>query len=79
MTHDLFGPAPEQPTPAKRRAVAKGYAMTPGSGPAGETCGTCANCRRVRGKFFKCALVKETRGTGTDIRFRSLSCARWTA
>ena len=38
-----------------------GYAATPGSGPDGETCGGCGNCKRFdkgKTKFNKCIVIK---------------------
>jgi len=58
-----------------------GYAARPGSGPAGESCRTCA-CLRVSGRtrnYYKCALVKPTGGPGTDIRLKSPACSQWRA
>lgn len=65
-------------------AVAKGYARPPGTGPAGETCKTCAHYCRVQGggsKFPKCALIRFrwTHGPGTDIRAKSPACELWQA
>ncbi|RIA44075.1 hypothetical protein DFR49_2312 [Hephaestia caeni] len=59
----------------KRR---NGYPTLPGSGPAGETCGSCM--RLVRREFartyFKCALT-ETGGAATDIKKSSPACSSW--
>lgn len=57
-----------------------GYATKPGSGPAGETCKTCCHAWRANhgnGHFWKCELVKPTRGPGTDIRLKSPACSMW--
>lgn len=65
----------------KRRSKPKGgYAAPPGSGPEGEFCKTCRHIRRMMGgrkAFPKCALVKWTRGPGTDIRVNAPACSRW--
>lgn len=87
---DLFG-HPDAPVKTdierkreqrRLRERPKGYAATPGSGPAGETCGTCAHCWRsnsgTRG-YHKCKLIRPTRGYGTDILKRSPACSRWEA
>jgi hypothetical protein len=82
---DLFGaeaPDPRELPPKMRRYAVKGYASRPGSGPAGEKCRTCAHARKgnidtAAGGFWKCALVKPTRGPGTDIRLKSPACAYW--
>lgn len=74
MTRDLFGD--EIREPVKTRV--KGYASRPGSGPAGETCRSCARKSRVTG-YWKCSLLKPTAGPGTDIRLKSPACAYWKA
>ena len=58
-----------------------GYAAAPGSGPAGETCGSCGHCRQrtVHGRnFYKCALMMAawSRDRATDIVLRSPACSR---
>lgn len=79
---DLFGPLPvgarpQGPTSGKR----KGYAAPPGSGPAGETCGTCAHHVRRRWSkvHHKCGLMRNVwnNARGTDILVRSPACSRW--
>lgn len=59
-----------------------GYAYPPGSGPAGETCGTCEHCTATGtgGKYKKCELLRAvwTGGPGTDIKLSALACRKWT-
>lgn len=59
----------------------KGYAAPPGTGPKGETCGTCDHILRRRlGKIYlKCgkAEYKWTGGPGSDIRARAPACRLW--
>ena len=74
-------------TPQQRKTVTnrtprpKGDAKPPGSGPANETCKSCAHIRRVatgsRKIFRKCGLLDAhwTRGPGTDIRADSAACS----
>lgn len=60
---------------------AKGlYAAPPGSGPDGETCGSCKHIARSA-KFRKCELVRHkwTHGLGTDIKARAPACSKWEA
>lgn len=61
--------------------VPKGHAWTPGSGPAGETCKTCAHITRNKwGRvYLKCGLTKAkwTHGPGSDIRARDPACKFW--
>lgn len=56
---------------------------SPGSGPTGETCGTCTHLSRIRKAktYLKCALLRAhwTGGPGTDIRARTPACHFWTA
>lgn len=90
MQTDLFGlPIATDQITAKRprpgRPWRGGYAAHPGSGPANETCGSCAH--RVRsmlrsGRVFqKCALMKHawTSGPGSDIKCKTTACNRWVA
>ena len=91
MTSDLFGAPIKNEgamTDAERKRMRrreaerpKGYAAPPGSGPEGETCGSCAHhtTRHWSKTYHKCALIKPTKGPGSDIRVRSPACARWTA
>lgn len=68
---------------ARRKPTPKrGYAAPPGTGPAGETCGTCQHIARTGGgarTYLKCKLMKNawTNGPGTDIRARSAACSKW--
>lgn len=75
---DLFGAeSVERPD---RRNLARGYAAPPGSGPEGESCRTCARAYSIDyhdKRYWKCALVKQTHGLGTDIRLKSPACSRW--
>lgn len=76
---DLFGGE----TAIAREAKDHAHAAPVGSGPAGETCGTCANFRRLdyftsrKKSYFKCKLVLSTHGPGTDIRKRDAACREW--
>lgn len=75
----LFGwEEPMKPQKAKR-GQPKGNAAPIGSGPAGETCGSCKNayCFEYAKRYWKCRLVKPTGGPGTDIRLKWAACARW--
>lgn len=58
-----------------------GYAGLPGTGPAGETCGSCKHLfRNRRAKtYLKCALAqwKWTGGRKSDILARSPACEKW--
>lgn len=88
---DLFGNPviPDGPamSPAERRKatrkepVPRGYAALPGTGPVGETCGSCAHHAVVQHAklYHKCGLMRRvwTGGRATDILVRSAACAKW--
>lgn len=59
-----------------------GHAAPPGTGPADETCGSCAHIqRRDIGSrcFFKCGVLpaKFVHGRKTDILKTDSACAMW--
>lgn len=58
----------------------RGGADRPGTGPAGQTCGTCQHIARFE-KYRKCALTRAawTSGPRTDIRSRWAACSKWNA
>ena len=59
----------------------RGHAARPGTGPEGETCGSCAHLtrRQLSKTYTKCALTKATwtGGGGSDIRHKDPACAKW--
>ena len=65
----------------KRAPVMRGHAWKPGTGPAGETCGSCANLahRRMSKIYLKCALMSATwtGGGATDVKARDAACDKW--
>lgn len=72
-------------TPKERKKLFKstrtkqhGHAYPPGTGPEGETCGTCKHACRFR-RYIKCGLNRSrwTGGYGTDIRAKDASCKFW--
>jgi hypothetical protein len=77
MSHTLADP------PKKKRSyAASGFPASPGSGPKGETCSSCANCVKLthRGEnFHKCAVLKArwTKSPKTDIRLAAPACELW--
>lgn len=73
----LFDPGPSEPRP-KRTATAAPL----GTGPAGETCGTCVFAKRVQHHdyfYWKCGKVQHlwTHGSGSDIRLKWEACREW--
>ena len=72
MTTDLFG--------ERGRKMGVGHAGTPGTGPNGQTCGTCAHARvqpATQKRYYKCGIGRITRGAATDIRLRDPACELW--
>lgn len=76
---NIFG-EPVDVSENKRRKgpIPRGYIAPPGSGPDGHFCRDCRHKTNNR-RFLKCALVKMTKGAGTDIRAKSPACSRWEA
>lgn len=59
--------------------LSSGYAGHPGSGPDGETCGSCGCCQEQSGvanRYYKCAWTS-TRSEATDLRLKTPACDRW--
>lgn len=87
---DLFGGLPSYTTQDGRSVEAKprgkhyvaprGGADRPGTGPKGETCGSCRHIMRTE-RYRKCELTRAawTRGPRTDIRARWSACSKWEA
>lgn len=59
----------------------RGYYYPPGTGPAGETCGSCEHRTGKGGKYSKCLLnqARWTNGRATDILAGSPACKYWEA
>lgn len=72
-----------QPIGAFKRKgpIPKGHAGPVGSGPDGETCGTCKHLHRKQmGKtYLKCELTRKswTGGTASDVRAKDAACWKW--
>lgn len=75
-------------TPEQRRKLAppcgkgpRGHVAPPGTGPEGETCGTCRHLfrNRMAKTYLKCGLNrgKWTGGGKTDVRARDHACREW--
>lgn len=67
---------------ARRLLSKRGHAAPPGTGPEGETCGSCVHLvrRQMAKTYFKCGLERArwTGGGGTDVRAKDAACRRWT-
>lgn len=86
---DLFGqevPVPVQTRPGglmkrTKTTIPNGYAAPPGTGPSGQTCGSCAHLiyRERAGRYLKCELRRPTwtGGRGTDVLARAPACRHW--
>lgn len=66
----------------KRKATQpRGYAAPPGTGPVGETCGSCKHLFRnhLAKTYLKCGLnrARWTGGPGTDILAKAPACKFW--
>jgi hypothetical protein len=60
----------------------RAHPYPPGSGPYGQTCGTCAKLCTRHGSsktYFKCHVLMKfwTAGPGTDIRKKDPACLCW--
>ncbi len=69
---------------SRKPTVKNGYAAPPGTGPAGETCGTCQHKHSMSSnsgskRFIKCLAAQErwTHGEGSDILAKSPACRAW--
>lgn len=58
----------------------RGYAYFPGTGPKGETCGSCKSAIKFS-RWWKCERSRTTwtGGRGTDILVRAPACKYWEA
>jgi len=87
---DLFGDIPDRAmTPEERRKLfgrrkdptPSGHVYIPGTGPKGETCGTCAHLvRKTMAKtYLKCGLNEAnwTGGRKSDVLARDPACRKW--
>lgn len=67
--------------PKRKDPVPRGHIMPPGTGPAGETCGSCKHLfrNRMAKTYLKCELNRPrwTGGGATDIRARDAACQKW--
>jgi hypothetical protein len=60
----------------------RAHPYPPWSGPAGQSCGTCAKLCRIsyhNKVYFKCGVLRAswTHGPGTDIRKKDPACKAW--
>lgn len=66
---------------AIKKTVPWGYFHIPGTGPKGETCGTCRHAVRFHQAkvWYKCGRneVRWTGGRATDILIKTAACKYW--
>lgn len=80
---DLFEKMRAAPVRVKKRRepLPAGHADRPGTGLAGETCGSCKHLYRNRQAktYLKCALTRAcwTGGRKTDVRAKDAACSKW--
>jgi hypothetical protein len=60
----------------------KAHPYRPGTGPAGQTCGSCQKCSAIdyhNKRYYKCHVLMKywTHGPGTDIRKKDPACKSW--
>lgn len=73
----LGGEVVTVPKRGKHYVQPRGYFYNPGTGPAGETCGSCKHLANF-GRWKKCDLAPIwTGGRGTDILVSAPSCKYW--
>ena len=64
-----------------KHPVDRAHPYPPGSGPPGQTCGTCAKlcARRYARTYYKCHVLMRywTGGRGTDVRKKDAACLSW--
>lgn len=80
LTFKTFGGATVAvPARGKHYIEPSGYVAKPGSGPAGETCGSCQHVVGRGSRFLKCNLAraKWTHTRRTDILARAPACSKW--
>lgn len=81
LTFTTMGGEAVTVTPRSKHYIEpRGYNQPPGTGPAGETRGTCTHIARGR-HFSKCSLSRGrwTHSRGTDVLVRAPACRKWEA
>ncbi len=76
---DLFGV--DVPDTPPRFKPDRAHPAPPGTGPAGQTCGTCAacwHCPTTRRRYYKCNLMPHSNGPATDIALKTPACRHFT-
>lgn len=67
----------------RRDPIPSGHAWAKGTGPEGETCGSCQHCvrKRLAKTYLKCGKNRAawTGGRKSDIRAKDAACKFWEA
>ncbi len=79
---DLFGNDVPDVDPALRRKTDRRHPDRPGTGPVGETCGSCGHRVLIHyhnKTYNKCGVLRGlwTHGPGTDLRRKDVACSHW--
>ena len=79
---NLFGDEVSDIALKMSKRTDKRHPCSSGTGPKGETCGTCGHRVKVRyhGKAYnKCGVLKGywTHGPGTDLKCKDEACSMW--
>ena len=78
---EMDGPMKGPRKHGKRGPRQNGYAWRPGTGPTGETCGSCCQLyrKRLSKTYPKCLLMRAhwTGGKGSDVKIKSPACRNW--
>lgn len=68
-------------TTGRSTPLPRGHVLPPGSGPVGETCGSCRHLFRnhMAKTYLKCELnrARWTGGGASDVRAKDAACAKW--
>lgn len=67
--------------PSGSKKADRAHPSPPGTGPIGYTCKSCTHCYgrdTYAGKrFYKCDLMRATKGSATDIKLKDQACRRY--
>lgn len=82
LLHKDFALTPPERKKLKRiEPIPRGHVFTPGTGPEGETCGSCRHLFRnkLSKTYLKCSLNRAnwTGGRASDIRAGDAACKYW--
>src|SRR5690242_12154663 len=84
LFEDIEVTEPHRDSRGRKATKKTGHYAKPGTGPVGETCGTCRHAvgKKLSSKsVYKCGLARSiwTSGPGSDIRLKDAACGGWRA